>query len=52
MKYKPPPSFHDEKSKRQLKYNITPGYISLVYEKIQVNRSSKLWCDSMEKTEK
>lgn len=44
MKYKLPPSSDGEKSKRQLEYNITPGYINLVYEKIQVNKSSDLWC--------
>lgn len=53
MKYKLPPSFAGQKSKRQLEYNITPGYINLVYEKNkQVNRSSKLWCNLMAKTEK
>lgn len=51
MKYKLPPSFDGEKFKLQLEYNITPGYINPVYEIMQVNRSSKLWCDSMAKTE-
>lgn len=33
MKYKLPPLFAGQKSKRQLEDNITPGYINLVYEK-------------------